>query len=74
MCYATTGPLKSGPLDHLRQLQLVPPGPFAALQMFPPDQLWRCGWSPFATAGPPYNTAFITFYRIIATLKIELLC
>ena len=39
-----------------------PPGPFAALQMVPADQLWRRGWSPFATAGPPYNPAFITFY------------
>ena len=35
------------------------PGPFVALQMVPPDQLWRRGWSPFTTAGPPYNPAFI---------------
>ena len=28
------------------------PGPFAALQMIPPDQLWRHDWSSFATAGP----------------------
>ena len=54
-------PPKLVPPDHLWQPQLVPPGPFAALQMVPPDQLWRRGWSPFATSGPPYNPAFIAF-------------
>ena len=49
-CHATTGLPKIGPSR-----------PFAALQMVPPDQLWHCGWSPFATAGPPYNPAFIAF-------------
>ena len=28
------------------------PGPFVALQMVLPDQLWCRGWSPFTTAGP----------------------
>ena len=50
-----------------------PPGPFAALQMVPPDQLWCRDWSPFATACPPYNPAFIAFLlKHIATLKMEL--
>ena len=26
------------------------PGPFVALQMVPPNQLWHHGWSPFATS------------------------
>ena len=47
-CHATTGP--PGPFIAATA---GPPGPFAALQMVPPDQLWRRGWSPFATAGPP---------------------
>ena len=41
------------------------PGPFAGgTADGPPDQLWHRGWSPFATACPPYtgNPAFITFY------------
>ena len=65
-CHATTGP--PGPF---MEATAGPPEPFAALQMVPPDQLWRRGWPPFSTAGPPYNPAFITFYWTIATLKTE---
>ena len=50
-CHATTGPPKIGP-----------PGPFVSLQMVPPDQLWCRGWSPFSTAGPPYNPTFISYF------------
>ena len=46
-----------------------PPAPFAALQMVPPEQLWRRGWSPFATAGSPYNPAFITFLLNYSNVK-----
>ena len=41
-----------------------PPGPFVALQMVPLDQLWHRGWSPFSTAGPPYNPAFISYFLL----------
>ena len=38
-----------------------PRAPFAALQMVSPDQPWCRGRTPFATADPPYNPAFIAF-------------
>ena len=47
--------------DHLWQLQLDP-RTICGTADGPPDQLWRRGWSPFATSGPrSYNPAFITF-------------
>ena len=51
-CHATTGPSKIGPPGPFMAATAGPSGPFAALQMVPPDQLWRRGWCPFATAGP----------------------
>ena len=39
-----------------------PLGPFEALQMVPPDQLWRFGWSPFAIAGPRIIQRLLLFY------------
>ena len=51
MCHATTGP--PGPfMAATAGPPPPPPGSFEALQMVPPDQLWHCGWSPFATSGP----------------------
>ena len=61
-CHATTGPPKIGLPGPFMAATAGPPGPFAALQMVPPNQLWHRGWSPFATAGPPYNPVFIPFY------------
>ena len=52
-CHATTGPPKIGPQTIYGSYSWSP-GPFAALQMVPPDQLWRRDWSPFVTAGPQY--------------------
>ena len=60
-CHATTGPPKIGPPRPFMAATVGPAGPFAALQMVSPDQQWHRGCSPFATAGPPYNPAFITF-------------
>ena len=68
-CHATTGPPKLVPRTIYGSYSWSPQL-FAALQMVPPDQLWHRGWPPFATAGPPYNLAFITF---IATLKMSCL-
>ena len=50
-CHATTGPPKIGPRGPFMAATAGPSGPFAALQMVFSDQLWRHGWSPFATAG-----------------------
>ena len=61
-CHATTGPPKIGPPRPFMAATASPPRPFVALQMVPPDQLWCHGWSPFATAVPPYNPAFILLY------------
>ena len=51
---------KIDPPDHLWQVQLVP-RTICGTADGPPEQLWRHGWSPFATAGSPYNPAFIFF-------------
>ena len=45
------------------------PGPFVALQVVPPDQLWRHGWSPFAMVGPK-----ITPKSLISGSLFVLLC
>ena len=63
-CHATSGPSKIGPPGSFMAATAGPSGPFAALQMVPPDQLWRRGWCPFATAGPPYNPAFISYFLL----------
>ena len=62
------------PPDHLWQLQLVPRTICGTADGPPgPTMQWRRGWSPFATAGLPYNPAFIAFLlKHIATLKVEL--
>ena len=49
-----------------------PPEPFAALQMAPQTNYGYRGWPLFATAGLPYNPAFITFLLNHSNVKTEL--
>ena len=52
-CHATDGPPKTVPPGPFMAAAAGPLGPFVALQVVPPDQLWRHGWSSFAMVGPP---------------------
>ena len=61
-CHATTGFPKIVPPEPFMAATAGPPGPFAAQQMIPPDQLWHRGWSPFATAGPHIIQRLLLFY------------